>query len=690
MARCDSPSDSQSGDHQYTNALIDESSPYLLQHAHNPVDWYPWGEEALEKAQQEDKLILISIGYAACHWCHVMEHESFEDSTVAEFMNEHFVNIKVDREERPDIDDVYMTACQMASGRGCGWPLNAFALADGRPIWAGTYFPKTEWMSVLNQFVNIKSEDPDKLEFYASRLTDGIHRNEFEPIVRAEEAFVEDALHPIAERFVQSTDPNLGGRTGAPKFPMPNNWEFLMRYAFMTGDQGATDAVLTTLDNMARGGIYDQVGGGFARYSVDEEWHVPHFEKMLYDNGQLVSLYAHAYQWTGIPQYERVVRETLEFVRRELTDETGGFYSSLDADSEGEEGKFYVWNIDEIDLALAESEELAEFAKDYYNITPAGNWEHGINVLRIIKSDETFRRKYGIEQEELVRRTEAIKSTLLEKRAERIRPGLDDKILTAWNALMLKGYVDAYRALGDDEYLHIALQNARFLEENMLRSDGGLNRNYKDGKSVINAFHDDYALLIEAWIALYQVTFDETWLDKASKLADYTLEHFYDEESGLFFYTSDLDPPLVARKKKISDDVIPASNSIMAKCLHRLGLFLYNQDYLDLSKAMLNSLATTIEQSRQPDFYSNWCDLYADHAWPLYEVAIVGESFDDLNRKMMRSYIPQSIFLGGASEGNLELLKDKLQEGDTYIYVCQNKVCKFPVTDVEQAIGMME
>jgi uncharacterized protein len=689
MTQCDAPSEAQSGNHKYTNKLAGESSPYLLQHAHNPVDWYPWGEEALAKAQKEKKLLIISIGYAACHWCHVMEHESFEDSTVAALMNEHFVSIKVDREERPDVDDVYMTACQMASGRGCGWPLNAFALADGRPVWAGTYFPKNEWMRILKQFADIKANDPDKLTEYATQLTEGIQGSGVIQLIKTDSEFEQEALDNIADQFIANVDRARGGRSGAPKFPMPNNWEFLMRYAFMKDDPAAKDAVIATLDNMAGGGIYDHVGGGFARYSTDAKWHVPHFEKMLYDNGQLVSLYSHAFQWTGDPVYERTVRQTLQFIERELTDPSGGFYSSLDADSEGEEGKSYVWTSDEIDAILA-NPELNKLARDYFDIKPGGNWEHKKNILQVTKTDEAFAKMHDITVEELLAQVERIKALLLSERNKRVGPALDDKILTGWNGLMLKGYVDAYRALGDQEYLDKALENAQFIESEMLRPDGGLNRNYKDGKSVINAFLDDYAIVIDAWISLYQVTFEEEWLTKAKKLADYSLKHFFDDKSGMFFYTSDLDPPLIARKKEVGDNVIPASNSIMAKDLHKLGLFLYDQEYLDVSRQMLHNMAPGIVSSQQPSFFSNWCDLYADQVWPLFEVAIVGKDHVEKNREMMRHYLPQSIFLGGAVEGGLELLTDKLQEGATVIYVCQNKVCKFPVSDVNEAIKLME
>jgi len=529
-------------DHKYTNKLINESSPYLLQHAHNPVDWYPWGDEALAKAKAEDKMIIISVGYAACHWCHVMEHESFEDTTVSRIMNENFINIKVDREERPDIDDVYMTACHLASGRSCGWPLNAFAMPDGRPVWAGTYFPKKDWMKVLEQFIDEKKNNPDKLKEYADQLTQGIQQQE-EIVKRDSDLnFTSNKVITIADNFLENIDYKEGGRKNPPKFPMPNNYEFLLSYHHFANQTGkeknkALEATKITLDKMAMGGIYDHLGGGFARYSTDNEWIVPHFEKMLYDNGQLVSLYSKAYQLTFDPLYKSVVEETLEYIKREMTNSEGGFYSSLDADTEGEEGKFYVWKKPEID-SLLNDKNLSDIFCEYYQVHKKGNWEHGNNVIYRKKSDEEVAKDYGISTTDLQSKLKKAKTILFNAREKRTRPGLDDKVLTSWNALMLKGYVDAYKALGDEEYLATALKNANFLSKNMLQSDNRLNRNYKDGKSVINAFLDDYALLTDAFIGLYQVTFDEQWLNKAKDLTQYAVEHFYDDKSEMFFYTS--------------------------------------------------------------------------------------------------------------------------------------------------------
>ncbi|MCB0567671.1 MAG: thioredoxin domain-containing protein, partial [Phaeodactylibacter sp.] len=468
----------------YTNALINESSPYLLQHAHNPVNWNPWGPAALEQAQKEDKLLIISIGYAACHWCHVMEEESFEDTTIARIMNEHFVAIKVDREERPDVDDVYMTACQMSSKGSCGWPLNAFALPDGRPVWAGTYFPKDQWKNILEYFTKLYQEDRQKLEDYAGRLTEGIQLSGKPRPVTEEALFSEQALAGVVEAFLSNIDFKKGGRQGAPKFPVPNNYEFLLQYHHLTGNEPALEAVTVTLDNMASGGIYDHLGGGFARYSTDADWKAPHFEKMLYDNGQLASLYSKAFQVTKKERYREVVLESLEFIERELTSPEGGFYSSLDADSEGKEGKFYTWQKTEIDSILANEPQSAVFC-DYYQVQKEGNWED-TNILFPDKNVEKILNKYKLTSNELQQLLAQARQKLFEARSQRIRPRLDDKILTSWNALMLQGYLDAYRAFAEPAFLAKALESGQFIVDNMLKEGHRLDRNYKDGQSSIN------------------------------------------------------------------------------------------------------------------------------------------------------------------------------------------------------------
>lgn len=675
---------------KHTNALINETSPYLLQHAYNPVDWNPWDEAVLKKAQAENKLLVISVGYAACHWCHVMEEESFEDTTVANLMNKHFVSIKVDREERPDIDAIYMGACQLASGEACGWPLNVFALPDGRPVWAGTYFPKKQWLEILEYFVKINEESPEKLEEYAARLTEGIQ--ELDAVTQADESLLQLDLANFAATmnvFKESWDPQKGGRRGAPKFPSTNTQELLLQWSYYQKDTAALELLETTLVGMAQGGIYDQIGGGFARYSTDEDWIVPHFEKMLYDNSQLVSLYAKAYALTGKAYYKQIVQSSLVFVERELMDPSGGFYSSLDADSEGEEGKFYIWEQQEL-AKLIQDEKLREHFFEFYQIQSNGNWEDGQNILYHTQSLASFAQQKGLNEDALAADFERIKTVLLNKRNQRVRPGLDDKILTSWNALMLQGYIDAYRYLGDQKYLDVALKNAQFLAAELLDSNGRLDRTYKDGQTKINAFLDDYALLSKAYIALYEVTFDEQWLSKAKLMTDYAVDHFYNEEKGMFNYTSDLDPQLIARKVELIDNVIPGSNSSIATVLYQLSLLYYEASYQEIARTMVANMYEGVIKPGQAGYYSNWIQLYISMTNQPYEVAIVGPDYAAIQKEFQQKYLPNALFLGGPEEGNLALLKNKLQEGVTMIYVCQDKFCKLPVQEVEAAVAQMK
>ncbi len=678
----------KNGEHLYTNDLIHESSPYLLQHAHNPVNWQPWGEKALAQAKAENKFLLISIGYAACHWCHVMEHESFEDTTVANLMNKYFVTIKVDREERPDVDDVYMTACQLVSKNGCGWPLNAFALPDGRPVWAGTYFPKKNWLEVLEYFQGEWEKSPDKMREYGADLVKGLAVSDQVPGTAGAAEFSEKTMKDMAQKMLQGIDFKRGGRQGAPKFPMPNNYLFLLENHHFSGDEKALKAVTTTLDGMANGGIFDQLGGGFARYSTDEDWLVPHFEKMLYDNAQLVSLYSQAFQVTKNGEYQRIVEETLTFIERELTSPDGAFYSSLDADSDGEEGKFYVWEKKEIEAVLADEKMAATFC-DFYEVSEKGNWENGKNILHRKRSAAVIAKRNNLTEAALNELIAKAKTKLFVVRSKRVRPPLDDKSLTAWNGLMVKGYVDAYRAFGNKKWLDAALKNGNLTLDKIMQPDHSLRRNYKDGKLVINAFLDDYALTAEAFTALYQVTFDEKWLNAARDLTEYAFQHFYDEKTGFFFYTSDLDPPLVARKMETADNVIPASNSLMANNLYVLGEFFYDEKYRKTAQQMMQKMANVMVKSESPDYYSNWGRLYLQYLRPVYVVAIVGEDFAKKRDDLLRNYLPNALLMGGSTEGSLELLKDKLQAGETMIYVCQNKVCKLPVREVQAALGLI-
>ena len=676
MAKCqEKKSMTEKHTPEYTNKLINESSPYLLQHAHNPVEWYPWGDEAFEKAEKENKLVLISIGYSACHWCHVMEHESFEDSLTAEMMNKNFINIKVDREERPDVDQVYMNAVQLMTGSG-GWPLNCFALPDGRPVYGGTYFPKDKWQQTLTSLQGLKENDPIKLEEYAKNLTAGIQQSEL--ITRNEDP-LETKVEFLAQKVNEWSkywDRKKGGPNRAPKFPLPNNYQFLLEYAFLSGDQESMDFVSTTLDQMARGGIYDQIGGGFARYSTDELWKAPHFEKMLYDNAQLVSLYSQAFTATQNPRYKKIVQETLAFTKRELTNKNGGFYSALDADSEGEEGKFYVWKKEELKEALTPEE--FELAKKFYNLNNKGLWEHGNYILLMDENSDDML----TQDSALGNKLEHIKSKLLARRETRIRPGLDDKILTSWNMLMIEAYLDAYIALEDEQYLKVAEQQIKFIFTNLITKDEGLFHLHKDGKSSINGYLEDYAFTIRTLLKMYQSTFDESYISQAEALMHYTVKHFLDEESGMFWFKSNKDEQLIAKKQENSDNVIPASNSVMAHNLFILSKLTYNQEFEKTGKQMLSNILPHIEYGQS---YSNWLRLYLYETYPFYEIAATGKNFRALTIELRKTYIPNKLILGAEKKSDLPLLENKFFEEET-IFVCQNKTCQLPVKLVTDAL----
>ncbi len=669
------------------NKLANSTSPYLLQHANNPVNWYPWGVEALEKAKNEDKLILISIGYSACHWCHVMEHESFEDEAVAAVMNEDFVCIKVDREERPDIDQIYMSAVQLMSGRG-GWPLNCICLPDQRPIYGGTYFRKNDWTSLLFNLADFYKQKPLEAEDYAKRLTEGI--KQFESIVPINEVvdFSEADLFKITETWKKYFDDKEGGLGNAPKFPMPNNWIALMRYAHLAKDKYTADMLALTLEKMAFGGIYDHIGGGFARYSVDGRWHVPHFEKMLYDNAQLISLYAEAYTNNPNPLFKDVVNEAINFILRELCSPEFGFYSALDADSEGIEGKYYIFTKKEIEEILGEDAELFCI---YYHITYEGNWEEDqSNVLFRKESDENLSVLLGLEVNELQTKIQSAKNKVFKARERRIRPGLDNKILASWNGLMLKGLCDAYKAFDDASFLESALKNAKFIIDNLITNNGRLSRVYdnniknhelaKSSKTI--AFLDDYANVIDGLIALYEVTFDEEWLIQADTLVKITLDHYYNADLGIFYFTADDDEQLIARKSEIMDGVIPASNSVMANNLKKLGLLFDNQQYLDISAQMLKNIYP--ELAKYPSSYSNWILLLLNEIYGIYEVAITGANSDNYRKEFEKNYIPNKIMLGG-TKGILPLLENKFS-GETQIFICKDKTCGLPSNTVQNAL----
>lgn len=668
---------------KFANALIHETSPYLLQHAHNPVNWQPWSEKALNQAKTENKLLLISVGYSACHWCHVMEHESFEDEKVAQIMNDHFVCIKIDREERPDIDQIYMTAVQLLTGRG-GWPLNCIALPDGRPIWGGTYFQPENWIQALLAVSKFYAENSEKTEEYAAKLREGIEQSALIPISQEKTAIDPLLLPNILKKWQSHFDTKNGGTKGAPKFMLPNNWQFLIRAGVQFQDQTILNQVKLTLQKMAMGGLYDQIGGGFARYSTDEIWKVPHFEKMLYDNAQLLRLYAEAWQVDPNPLYKQVVSETVAFLKREMLSPEDGFYSALDADSEGEEGKFYTWTKAELQTIIGHDFELFS---NYYNINSSGFWEHGQYILLRNETDDSFAKRYQISTDELQTKVHLWKQKLLAEREKRVRPSLDDKILASWNAMTISGLVSSYKALGEPEYLKLALANANFLTEKMISDSGEIFHSYKNDQSKISGFLEDYAFVVEAFIALFEVTGEISWLNLAQQLTQRSIDEFYDPQKLFFSFSSKNQSELISQTFEVYDNVISSSNSVMARNLFRLSYLLELADYKKIAQNMFERMIGNL--SEYPSGYSNWAQLLLDFNGSPKEVVVIGENAIELSRKLQQCYLPDVIFCASTVPGELPLIKNRYISGKTLIYICQDNTCQLPVETVSEAIALI-
>ncbi len=673
---------------KHKNALIDETSPYLLQHAHNPVNWVAWHHNILKKAQKENKLLIISIGYAACHWCHVMEHECFEDEEVAAVMNSNFINIKVDREERPDVDQIYMDALQMMTGSG-GWPLNIVALPDGRPFWGATYVKKQDWIQVLNQLSKLHQENPKKTISYAENLAQGIKAINAVENKTKESLFSLPQLKKAVTNWSTYFDTFLGGYKRAPKFMMPVNLNFLLHYGTSNTNQEILEYVNTTLTRMAWGGIFDHVGGGFSRYSVDTKWHVPHFEKMLYDNAQLVSLYAKAYAATKNTLYKTTVEQTIQFVEKELMHASFGFFSSLDADSidtEGnlEEGAYYVWQEQELKLLL--KKDFLVF-KDYFNINSYGYWEHNNYVLIRDAPLEEIAERHKLHIDEVAKIIDCCIAILDKERAKRNRPRLDDKILTSWNGLMLNGLVDAYRYLKNKAYLELALKNASFIIANMFKPDGSLWHNHKNGKSTINGYLEDYASTIQAFINLYEVSCNVQWIQHAKRLTDYCIENFFNTDSGLFFFTSLKDDFIIRRTLETTDNVVPASNSIMAKNLFKLSKLVTNERYFDIAEQMLKNVQHNFNKNAQN--HANWLSLLLNLKQPFFEIAIVGEDCEEIVKKLTSQYLPNVVIAGTVKEESLPLLKNRYVENETLLYVCKEGACQLPVKTIAEVLELV-
>ncbi|GAB4377836.1 MAG: thioredoxin domain-containing protein [Salibacteraceae bacterium] len=661
------------------NALINETSPYLLQHAYNPVNWLPWNESTLQKARDMDKPILVSIGYSSCHWCHVMEKESFEDENVARIMNENFVCIKVDREERPDVDQVYMDAVQLMTGSG-GWPLNCFALPDGRPFFGGTYFPKQQWIEVLQKVTQAYKNQRGELQDYAARLAEGVEKLDDLPISTTH-SFGKELLLTVVGEWNPQLDNENGGPDRAPKFPLPNSLSFMLYAGQMLHDDELKSHVHLTLKAMARGGIFDQLGGGFARYSTDKMWKVPHFEKMLYDNAQLLTTYSEAYRQTRDDEYLRVINSTIGWMVREMRSEAGGFYSALDADSEGEEGKYYVWTIDEIKSIAGKHYPIV---KDYYGLGSRTHWEENKHILMRHMNTEELAEKHQMGVDEIKAIVEDFRQKAMEERSKRERPGTDDKILTSWNALCVKGLCEAYAATNNEEWLQLAISSAEFLLKHVVNDSTQVLHTYHQRKKSDLGFLDDYAFLSDALIRLYEVTFDETYLVRATEILEAVFDNFVEMPNGMYSFTNKNAEPLFVRKAEITDDVIPASNSVLATTMYKLGLIHGRQDLLTKSSNMC--LAVSPNFLRFPQGYSQWLTLYMMNALPYFEVAICGPDATAMAHDFRSKYLPQVLLCGSEQESSLPILQNRYVADKTLVYVCQKGACSLPHSSAEAAL----
>ncbi|PKP03185.1 MAG: thioredoxin domain-containing protein [Bacteroidetes bacterium HGW-Bacteroidetes-9] len=663
------------------NRLIHESSPYLLQHAHNPVNWYPYGAEAFAEALASKRPILISIGYSACHWCHVMEHESFSRQEVAVVMNRDFVCVKVDREERPDVDQIYMGAVQLLHGNG-GWPLNCFALPDGRPFWGGTYFRPEQWIELLGHISTLFQNSETDLIEQAERIVDGIGDSNLIRIPEHPDPITIDLVSKAYEQLSWSFDPELGGLRGAPKFPMPVVWRFVLHYYRVVKNTEALAQLKTTLIRMAKGGIYDQIGGGFARYSTDASWKVPHFEKMLYDNAQLISLYANCAKLTGDKFFLDVVEKTIDFVFRELTSEEGLFYSALDADSEGEEGLFYLWTRQQMKDLLPE---YGDLLADYWGVDGAGFWEKGKSILIQPADDSVFASQQHLSEVELKQLVRMAGNVMLLDRNKRTRPALDDKVLLSWNALMIKALTDACKVNGNQQWLDASVKSAMFIRDNFIQPQGNCLRVWKNGEARINAFLDDYAFLADAYIGVYQVTFDELWLQLAEKLCDYVIRHFSDDSGPLFWFTSsdstlDNSEPEISRMINSADGVEPSGNAVMAGVLISLGNYLEKGEFIERAHQMLINMQDRF--TAYPSSYSLWATHALTLANGVTTIAITGpEAFKNVSI-LNRRYYPGVLIAATRHKSDLPVLKDKFVKDQNLIYKCQGNTCTAPVNSI--------
>lgn len=674
--------------HKHSNLLIHETSPYLLQHAHNPVNWYPWGEAALTKAKEEKKIILVSIGYSACHWCHVMEKESFEDESTASIMNEFFVNIKIDREERPDIDHIYMDAVQAMTGSG-GWPLNVFLTPDTKPFYGGTYFPpqrafnRASWKEVLHGVQQAWQDRKEEIISQAEHLTEHIARAAVFSPSTTHKDFTVDQCREIFTNIMKSADREWGGFGKAPKFPQTFSIQYLLEYYHFTKDQQALEQALLSINKMLQGGIYDHIAGGLARYSTDTEWLAPHFEKMLYDNALLVLVLCDAYQMTADKLYEEVIHKTLQFILNEMTDVSGGFYAALDADSEGEEGRYYVWSKTEIEEILRED---APLFCELFDVTEEGNWE-GKNIIRLLDPVSVFADRKGIGEEDLQVKIKHCIQRLQEVRKLRVRPGLDDKIILGWNALMLKAFAKAAVVLNSEVYREVAIKGMHFIENTFKKEKHGWFHTYKNGVAKYPAFLDDFAFLVDTCIAVYELTMQEQYLELAKNLMYYVQEVFSDEDSLFFYYTANHQKDVIVRKKEMYDGALPSPNSVMAVNLYKLGVLFNNMDWQSRSIKMLQSMQDAAV--KYPTSFGVWAAAVQQQMYSINEIAITGNEAENTAAEIIRqNYLPNKIIAASNTiNNNIPFLSDKKAAEALNIYLCKNRMCLPPFKDKAQLLS---
>jgi len=666
----------------HNNMLLHETSPYLLQHAHNPVQWYPWCDEAFEKAKAENKLVLISIGYSACHWCHVMAHESFENNEVAKLMNSLYINIKVDREERPDVDQIYMTAVQLLTGSG-GWPLNCFVLPDKTPVFGGTYFNTTQWKEILQMLANTYDREPQRVLEAGASLRNAIINADNNMAPNGLEQLISKNLLEIASKKMETYfDTENGGYGQAPKFVLPNSLLFLLRYGTLTGHNEIVSHMHYTLHKIAVGGIHDHLGGGFARYTVDEKWIIPHFEKMLYDNAQLLQLYAEGYQASKIQLYKQTAYGILHFLQSEMLSPQGMYYAALDADSEGVEGKFYTWSYDEIKEVLGKHTE--DFCK-LYEIEKEGNWEdtnilHMTQLVTEFLSDESV----TITQEEL----QSAKIALLRKRNERIRPGTDTKQLTVWNSLLLEALCQCYLSFGDNIFVQIAGQLAESMNENLMLPTGELLHQYANSNKKIHAFADDYASFSNAMLAYATISGEDKWIKIAKQCADFAIQNFYNPDSGFFYYTAAQGELIVHRKTEIDDNVIPSSNSMMLHALLKLYHITHSAECKNIADKILANIAERIIQS--PIYHSNYALAALPMLFNTPEVVITGINTAEALCELNKNYYPSAFWAVTNHKSEFEAYANRFVENERTIYICHHNNCLLPVSQIKSAIELLQ